>query len=377
MTLNDLGLMIRHYAKTIALVSIACALFSFAVSFVIPDKYKAISSVTASDPSGNVSPASMLAVVNDFVQADIAPYAVEDSKIEASAELESGASGLTVTITVMSSDKDECVTLANSIAAAAAADSEGVFEALQEASEAGLADLSALNTSEDVASVLSGSLLQDSLGSDRTFFEFCSFLVADAIEAKSSKPGTFTLAVMGLIGGFLLALLAVILLDVVKSPIRSRKDVEATTGLPVFGFSSSTIFGDQLWANIQFALNGVAGSVCLVPVSALSSQICATELSEAIVSSGGSACIESVGEEVCRPVLSELDRTVVYQCEPLACGIGTIYCAHGASATIVCAKLWEDSRVALGGTVRELALAGANVVGIALIDRFYGEQKAH
>lgn len=376
MTLNDLGLMIRHYTKTIVFISIAFALLSSAASFVIPDKYEATASITASDPSGNVSPASMLAVVNDFVQADIAPYTVEDSKIEASAELGSGVSGQTVTITVMSSDKDECVALANSIAAAAAADSEGVFEALQEANEAGLADLSALNTSEDAASVLSGSLLQDSLGSDRTF-EFCSFLVADAIEARNSKPGTITLAVMGLIGGFLLALLVVIVLDVVKSPIRSRKDAEATTGLPVFGFSSSAIFGDQLWANIQFALNEVAGSVCLVPVSAPSSQICATELSEAIVRSDGSACIESVGEEVCRPVVSELGRTVVYQCEPLACGVGTIYCAHGASATIVCAKLWEDSRVALGETVRELALAGANVVGIALIDRFYGEQRAH
>lgn len=375
MTLNDLGLMIRHYAKMIALISLASALLAASASFLIPDKYEAISSVSVNDPSGNVSPASMMVVVNNFVQADIAPYAAKDSKIEASAEVENGASSQTLTITVRSSDKDECVAVVNSIAAAAAANSEEVFEALQEANETGLADLSALNTSEDVASVLSGSLLQDSLGSDRTF-EFCSFLVTDAIEARSSKPGTIALTVMGLVGGFLLALLVVILLDAVKSPIRSRKDAETITGLPVFGFSSSAIFGDQLWANIQFALNEVAESVCLVPVSTPSSRICATELSEAIVRSGGNACVESVRGEVCRTVISELGGTVVYQCEPLACGVSAMYCAHGASVTVVCAQVWEDSRAALGETVRELALADANVVGIALIDRFYGEQKA-
>ena len=52
-------------------------------------------------------------------------------------------------------------------------------------------------------------------------------------------------------------------------------------------------------------------------------------------------------------------------------GVGAAYCAHVASATVVCARRWTDSLKSLENTVRELSIAKATVVGVALL----GEQE--
>lgn len=371
MTLLDLCQLIRHYWKIAVVAPIAGALIAVLLSVGMPPKYEATSSITMSDPSGNVTVANLLAVVSDLAQSRIAPYEIDGSDIDISSQLGTGAAAQTLTFTVEGSDGVECVELANSIASGVAADAKSVFEALQEANEAGLADLSALNASEDVAAVLSGALLQDVLGSSRTF-EFCSFAVNEAIEAKDEGAGFSILVASGFIVGLFLAVAIIVVIDTVKRPIRGREELECALELPVLNEGASADLGAKLWANIQFSVGDAIDSVCLVPLDGDSAKVCADALDSTLLQLGKSVQTYEVGANDSSIAGAEPNEFSIYCCASISEGVGAAYCAHAALATVICARRWTDSLKSLESTVRELSMAKANVVGIALLDKQEG-----
>lgn len=368
LTLLELCQLVRHYLKMVVGISIGCALAVGLLSVLVPPKYEASASITVSDPSDNVPTADMMAVVNDLAQSRIAPYSAHDADVRASAKIGTGTAAQTLTITIEGSDESECVKLVNGIASSIAEDAGKVFEALQEANEAGLADLSALNTSEDVASVLSGSLLQSILGSDRTF-AFCSFLVNDAVEAEHVGFGLAALVLVGFVGGLFLAMVVVVLINMVKAPIKDREELEAVANLPVFSSATPSGLGDKLWANIQFATDGEVDSICLVPLEGSSAKVCAGELQMAMIRLGKSAIISDVGSVDSLVMSSNSDTLSIYRCDPLGKSVAAAYCSHDATATVVCARMWDDSLTTLASAIKELTLAKAKIVGIALLTR--------
>lgn len=343
------------------------ALAAALLSMSVPSKYEASSSITMSDPSGNVSVANMLAVVNDLTQSRIVPYETDESEIKVSTEMGTGAAAQTLVITVEGPVETECVELANSIASGVAIDAKKVFDALQEANEAELADLSALNASEDVAAVLSGALLQDVLGSNRTF-EFCSFMVREAVEARDEGAGLSTLAVVGLMGGLFLAIAVIVVIDIMKRPIINREELERALELPVLNVGEGSDLGAELWANIQFVAAGAVDSVCLVPLDSDSANECAEFLMEAIAQLGRTAQVHEVSGNDFSVASVGSSEISIYSCAPLNRGVGAAYCAHAASVTVICARTWRDSFKTLENAMRELSIANANVVGVALLD---------
>ena len=334
MTLLDLCQLIRHYWKIVVVTPIAGALIAALLSVSMPPEYEAVSSITMSDPSGNVTVANMLAVVNDLTQSRVAPYEIDGSDVKVSSEMGTGAAAQTLTFAVEGSDGAKCVELANSIASGVADDAKNVFEALQEANEAGLADLSALNTSEDVAAVLSGALLQDVLGSDRTF-EFCSFAGNEATEAKDEGTGFSALVVVGFAGGLFLAVAIIVAIDMANRPIRSREELERALELPVLNDGGSADLGAKLWANIQFTAGDAIDSVCLVPLDGDSAKVCANALNSTILQLGKSVQVYEIGAS--DPSISsvESNELVIYDCASMSEGVGAAYCADVASATVV------------------------------------------
>ena len=338
----------------------------------LPSRYEASASITVSDPSDNVSATNMLAVVNDLVQSSVAPYSVRDSAIEASVKIGTDISAQTLVLTIEAPDKEESLQLVNSIVTSVADEARATFDALQEANEEGLADLSALNTSEDVASVLSGSLLQNSLGSDLTF-EFCSFMVNEAQDAEGVGAGKAMMALEGLVGGLFLVLLILVVMDVVRVPIKSREEVEKLFGLPALNPRASGDLGEQLWANTQFATGKGVESVCLVPLSGNSAEICAPSLRAAAEAAKSRAVVFPVDPREKLDLPETSGEVAIYQCASLNAGMGAAYCAHAASATVVCVRLWKDSLKTLESAMRELAIAKANVVGIAFLGEREGQ----
>ena len=372
MTLLDLRQLVCRYWKAVVILPVACALLAVFASMFLPSRYEASASITVSDPSDNVSATNMLAVVNDLVQSSVAPYSVRDSEIEASVKIGTDISAQTLVLTIEAPDKDESLQLVNSIVTSVADEARATFDALQEANEEGLADLSALNTSEDVASVLSGSWLQNSLGSDLTF-EFCSFMVNEAQDAEGVGAGKAMMALEGLVGGLFLVLLILVVMDVARAPIKSREEVEKLFGLPALNPRASGDLGEQLWANTQFTTGKGVQSVCLVPLSGNSAEICAPSLRAAAEAAKSRAVVFPVDPREKLDLPEMPGEVAIYQCASLNAGMGAAYCAHAASATVVCVRLWKDSLKTLESAMRELAIAKANVVGIAFLGEREGQ----
>lgn len=368
MTLHDLTNLLRHHVKVVVVTPIIAFLVVAVLSVtVLPSTYKATATITVSDPSGTVSTANLLSVVNTIATDEVAPYTVRESKIKVTAKNSVAPSGgaQMFEVTVKCDDRQECLSLANDLAQSVALKAAEVFQTLQEEYEADRADLGVLSDADDVAGVLSGSLLQDTLGSDRTF-EFCSFAVNNAVEAEPAGAGPLLLAAAAAILGLLAACAAVVFVDSVRKPIRGKHDVAYGLNAPVLSEGEGRTAAEQLWANIQFRASGAMESICLLPVGDEGVSWCTRHLVDAMERTGVHARIHSVEADANEVSSLEASLVTVFECEPLDRGMGAAYCAREASVTVVCAVSWKDSRPALRAVADELELAGVSVAGAAL-----------
>lgn len=376
MSFREFGILLRHFVRLIVACALIGALTALVLSVLVtPEKYEASATITMSDPSGNVSLDNMLAVTNSLAQSSVAPYAVKGSGVKASVSLEQGISSQMLKITVDAPSPDESIALANALVNDVSDGASEVFEALQTANEEGLADLDALTTSDDVASVLSGSLLQNILGSGRTF-EFCSFLTNEASETKVVGPTSLSLTVLGLLCGAFFAIIGVVAYDFVKRPLREGGQVEEKYGFPVLNGGEYVGIGDRLWANVQFAFSPAAhiDSICLVPISGNSAELCAAALTKTLRDAAVStSCASVLANENSLPSGSK-QSVVLYVCEPCSKGVGASYGANASSVTVVCARMWKDSMADLDNTIRALSMAKAHIAGFAILPEKDGEQ---
>ena len=363
MSLFDLCRLVRHYWKLIACVTAGFAAVVILVfALLIPQRYQAAATITVSDPSGNVGATTLLAVVNSLAMSEADRLNANDPTSQATIALGPSGKPQTLIITVEAPAEDYCVEKANELAGAVVSQAEQVFQELEVANQAKRADLSALNSAEDVAGVLSGSLLQDILGSDLTF-EFCSFRISEAQQAVRAGLGGLSLIGIGLLGGALVALAIVIAIYFSKKPIMGSDGIEQASQLPVLNGTDRENWGAFLWVNVQLAAGIPLGSICLAPLSADTAQICASELKAAIEETG--ALANFAGEKA--HAGNDTQNTVVRVCAPVFEGIDTVLTARGSSATVICARMWTDSLPALIRSVEELKLGNANVVGVALL----------
>lgn len=373
MRLVDLCRLVQHYWKVVLAAMLFCSVSALLVSeFVISPKYQASSTITVSDPSNNVSVSDLTAVVNGFVELQTIRYDTPDSDVNITVSIGGASAPQTLTIAVVSPSEDESVAIANSIADEAAKEADDMFSGLQEKNESGLADLASLNDADDVASVLSGSLLQDILGSGRTF-EFCSFMVKDAQIAQKMGMGTLGFGAIGLFVGFFIAVLALVIYQMLKAPIQRGNILEASFGHPVLNPGKAHFLGDQLWANIQFSLSRIPRSICLVPLSGRSARTVGDALSDAARKTGESVIVElSDSGSPFSYSSCEADETRIFVCDPVVSNIETAYCAHAVEATVLCVSEWNDSSYALESALNELQLAKARVVGIVILGTVKG-----
>ena len=366
MTLLDLCRIMRHYWKVVIAIFVVCVMTSALASRCAPVDYEASATITVADPSNNVSAANMLAVLNDFVQTETASYSAEDSSVKTSVKLGTGTSAQTLTLSVEGADADECVKVANTIAHAAADEAKNAFDALQLVNEEGQADLGVLSNAEDVASVLSGSLLQDVLGTNRTF-EFCSFMVTDASTATKAGPDSLAFILVGGFFGLVLSVLVVVMVNAARKPIKGREDLEGVLpGVPVFDARRASSFGDMLWASLALAPDGRIRTVSIVPVGDGSAEICSAKLKAAAERAGFLTEVIKVQEtSVGQEDFGKNDITI-YQCPSPNVGARALYFAHDSDATIICARAWSDSAVDLRNTDEALSLTGARIRGAVL-----------
>ncbi len=319
MTLLDLLRLIRHHAKLVIVLPIVCALVAALVCVLMPATYEAKATLIT---NGDI------ALAGGYAQNEAATYS--QNGIEVSAKTDT--SSKSVTITAEGGDYGGTIAAANATVLAAAED---------------------CRAASDKAAVS----------------------VSEATLAQSSSPSIPKMALVALLAGLFLAVCIVVIIDMMKTPIKSKEDIEEASGLPVLGTIPNRDRGERLIANIRFLDDEKPSTIAVVPIGLTGATTTCAELASAFERAGyavsrtkGSAHAQGLGVKVLPNVLS------IIECPSLIEGMGAAYIAHEADLTILCAHEWNDSRTALSQVTEELKFAKANVGGVVLLTSRYSDK---
>lgn len=192
--------------------------------------------------------------------------------------------------------------------------------------------------------------------------------VNEATAAITTSQSPFKMVLTAILVGALLAVCIVIMLDIIKTPIKTREDVELSSDLPVLGEIPARDGGEYLLANVRFAAGKTPSTIALVPVGGSGRSIARAELVNALNRAGvktnhSIANAHAQGLKADQPT----NQTSVIECLPLSEGMGAAYIARDAAFTVICVTEWLDSRKVLANVVQELRFAKANLGGVILL----------
>lgn len=193
--------------------------------------------------------------------------------------------------------------------------------------------------------------------------------VSEANFAVSNNPALVRLGLVALLFGLLAAICILVLIDVIRAPIKSPGEAESVCKLPVLGNAPSPEGGERLLANLLFRCGGRPSTIAVVPVGVESTApVTARELASALERSDVRVKLVKGSPHAKKFQVSvPEDAAIVVSCEPLDAGMGAAYIAHNADATVLCVSEWADSRRQLASAVGELELAEASIAGIAYL----------
>lgn len=318
MTLFDLFKLIRHYIKLVIILPVACAILVTLGLLVMPPTYVAKATLLT---NGDI------ALAGGFAQTEATTFS--KNGIEVSSK--NDTSYRTVVIEAEGKDYGGCIAAANATVLAAANDYRSANNQV-------------------------------------------SITTNEATYAESTSPSIPKTALIALLAGLFVAVCAVVVIDVVKMPIKSRNDIEAASNLPVIGTIPTR---DRGTTACQYPLlgDGQPATIAVVPVGLTGGTLTCAELASAF---------ENVGTAVTRikgnPHAQSLSAialpeiVTIVECAPLSEGMGAVYIARDADVTILCASEWRDSRKALANVVEELQFAKANIGGVVFILSGYSEK---
>lgn len=319
MTLSDFLKLIRHYFKLILIVPIACVVVSSIFVFLMPSSYVARATLLT---SGDI------ALAGGFAQA----AAIANSQNDIEVTTTTNTSYRTITIEAEGSDYGGCIAAANATVLAAADDCKRVNDQV-------------------------------------------SISANQATIAEKISPSLPKVAIISLGIGLFASICVVLIIDLLKKPIKSRRDVEAASGLPVIGVIPTRDRGERLLANIRFSSEEQPTSIAVVPAGLTGVTLTCAELMSAFEHAGisvtrmkGNAHAQSLNS-VALPGI-----TTIVECASLNEGMGAVYIAKDADITILCATEWVDSCDALAAVVEELRFAKATLCGVVFLSAAYSEK---
>lgn len=358
--MHDLWLIIRHYAKWVVAVPLACMLLAGGYVYVSDQmkeqNYTATATLTVTDSTALLGTTSLSNLMGALAQNQIA-------------DLEDGATGAatsdpatqSIIFTVTAGSGEAAVAAVNDVATRTA---DAVKESLNEQADNYLSTVDQVGggpSADEVATASSGVTTADRVAALRS----CVFTISEAKQAvASASSGVMKYAAVGFVGGLFLIICVLALLDSVRRPIKGKADIAEVTDLPVLMAGNSAKDGERLWANIQFSVADPQ-SVCVLPVTGDARR----DISSLIAQAARVKCASKrEGAESVGLVNASSDTLAVVGYASLSESIAGACAARDADATVVVVRLWEDHLACLRDTLSELQLARANVIGIALVE---------
>lgn len=316
MTLSDLFKLIRHYLKLVIALPLVCVLCSVAVVAIAPATYIAKATLLT---NGDI------ALAGGFAQSEAAVYSKNGIQVTSSAD----TALRTITIAAEGDDYGGCIAAANATVIAAGEDYQRVNDQV-------------------------------------------SVSVNEATSADTTSLGIFKTAVIALFIGFFIAICALLIIDMIRTPIKSKTDIESASGLPVLGVIPNRDRGERLLANIRFLGDEPPTSIAVIPVGLTGGALTCAELTSAFEHAGvpvsrikGNPHAEGFSSVPMLGVIS------IVECSPLSEGMGALYIAKETDVTILCVSEWRDSRKVLSSIVEELKFVKANLGGAVFLTSGY------
>lgn len=312
MTFYDFMRLMRHYIKMIIVVPVICVVLTILVLLVAPPTYVAQATLLT---NGDI------ALIGGYAQNEAATFSQNDITVTS----ETDVAYRTITVEAEGKDYGGCIAAVNAAVLAAAADYRQVDTT------------SAVTTNE-------------------------------ATTAESLTPSIPKTALVAFFVGLFLAVFIVVLIDMVKAPIKSRSDVESTAELPVIGTIPDLDRGERLLANIRFSSDDPITTIAVVPTGLTGATLTCAELTSAFEHSGvpvsripGNPHAEGFNHVPMPGIVT------IVECAPLSEGMGAVYIAKEADLTVLCVNEWSDSKKTLANVVEELTFAQANIAGAVLL----------
>lgn len=312
MTLSDFMRLIRHYLKMVIVVPIVCVVLTIFVLLVAPPTYVAQATLLT---NGDI------ALIGGYAQNEAAVFSQNDITVTS----ETDVAYRTITVEAEGKDYGGCIAAVNAVVLATAADYRQVDTT------------SAVTTNE-------------------------------ATTAESLTPSIPKTALVALFAGLFLAVFIVVIIDLVKAPIKSRRDVESTADLPVIGTIPDIDRGERLLANIRFSSDEPVTTIAVIPTGLTGATLTCAELTSAFEHSGvpvtrihGNPHAEGFNHVPMPGIVT------IVECASLSEGMGAVYIAKETDLTILCVNEWNDSRKKLANVVEELTFAQVNIAGVVLL----------
>ncbi|WP_251197533.1 hypothetical protein [Anaerotardibacter muris] len=312
MTLADLAQLIRHYMKYVIVVPVICAIVAALASFVLPPTYVAKASLLT---NGDI------ALAGGFAQNEAELFSQNGIEVTST----TSTAYRTITIEAQGSDYGGCIAAANATVIAA---SEDYRKANNQAS---------ISTNE-------------------------------AVTAEDQSIGPAKAAIMGFIAAFVVMICGVMIFDLVKAPIKSRKDIENVSSLPILGCIPNRDRGERLLANVRFLSDDLPSNIAIVPVGYTGATLTCAELASAFENAHIAATrVKGSPHAQSLNTINLPEIVTLIECAPISEGVGAVYIAKEADITILCVCEWRDSRKTLSSVVEELKFAKASIGGIVLL----------
>lgn len=363
MTARSVLKLARHYAKMIVIITVVCialgVAFGVARASLGNQEYTAESTLTISEPTGLISASELM----PLARAVAANVVAEEREDGVSLSYESVLVDRAITFVAAAPTEKLSIETANAAAKKAAEE-----VSLQLGEMAASYRDNAESTDFDSAKSDTDVLFFKSSQEDRAIaLEMVSFTVNDASQAlvNSGRSSAVKFGMVGFVGGLIVSLCALVLINYIRRPVMDGDELERSFGIPVLAKTASDNFGARLWANIKFSAESVPSSICLIPTGEDEEPVATDPLVEAIALEGGHverlepARYDSMAEDAG-------DEILVVDCMPVTKDVKTIYSAHKASAVVLEVVQWKDCIENVKGSVRELRLADANVLGFVL-----------
>lgn len=350
MTLLDVLKLGRHYIKMVVIVVVVCTLagagLGVAKAGLGNAEYSAEAVLTISEPTATVAAGELMPLAQAIATNVVAENNNDGVTVSQTYDLASR----TISFTAVASSEAESIEAANNAARQTAEETAALLQDMADQYRSEIQSEESAEAKEPDGTVTFGLSERNRAAA----LEMVSFTVNDASQAASNsgRSAAVKYALVGFLGGVFLAMCILIIIDLVKTPLKGREDIEKCFDIPVLAEGDARNIGDRLWANVQFAVGETPNSVCLIPVGQPVVQQIEASLAKSIVAS---------------PV--ELGDVTMVTCAPLSEGVDAAYAACSADATLVCAVLWKDSIRQIAETLYELDLAQAKVCGIVLVGK--------